>query len=34
MPGFSSNDQIIEALSLGQKFDATLEKTLTQQQQQ
>lgn len=26
MPGFSSNDQIIEALSLGQKFDATFGK--------
>lgn len=26
MPGFASNDQIIEALSLGQKFDATFGK--------
>lgn len=26
MPGFASNDQIIEALSLGQKFDATYGK--------
>jgi hypothetical protein len=26
MPGFSSNDQIIEALSLGQKWDATWSK--------
>ena len=26
MPGFSSNDQIIEALSLGQKWDANWSK--------